>query len=171
MLSPRAVAWSPYAAGITIGVLQLPAFLLIGTALGTSSSYVTVSARAASWIDPSIRAIDYAAKHLDGAKNWWQVALVIGIVLGAALSARLSGTRRSGMSPIWATALGTKSRIARFFLAFGGGFVMLLGARIADGCTSGHGISGMAQLAIGSFIAVAAMFLGGIATAFILKRL
>ena len=37
--------------------------------------------------------------------------------------------------------------------------------RIADGCTSGHGVSGIAQLAIGSFIAVTAMFGAGIITA------
>ena len=35
-------AWSPYLAGIVIGLLQIPAFLLIETALGASSSYVTV---------------------------------------------------------------------------------------------------------------------------------
>jgi hypothetical protein len=33
-------AWSPYAAGIVIGLLQIPAFLIIETALGASSSYV-----------------------------------------------------------------------------------------------------------------------------------
>ena len=36
-------AWSPYVAGVVIGLLQIPAFLLINTALGTSSSYVTVA--------------------------------------------------------------------------------------------------------------------------------
>jgi hypothetical protein len=46
-----------------------------------------------------------------------------------------------------------------------GGFIMVFGARIADGCTSGHGVSGIAQLAIGSFIAVTAMFAAGIVTA------
>ena len=56
-------------------------------------------------------------------------------------------------------------------LGFGGGFVMLLGARIAGGCTSGHGISGMAQLALGSFVAVAAMFAGGILAASLFRRL
>ena len=56
-------------------------------------------------------------------------------------------------------------------LAFVAGFLMLAGARIADGCTSGHGISGIAQLAIASFIAVAAMFAGGIATAQLLRRI
>ena len=49
---------------------------------------------------------------------------------------------------------------------------MLFGARLADGCTSGHGLSGTAQLAIGSIVAVAAMFAGGIATALlVLKRI
>ena len=47
---------------------------------------------------------------------------------------------------------------------------LLLGARIADGCTSGHGLSGMAQLSVGSTVAVAAMFAGGIATATLLLR-
>ena len=37
-------AWSPYVAGIVIGLLQIPAFLLIETALGASSSYVTSAA-------------------------------------------------------------------------------------------------------------------------------
>ena len=44
------------------------------------------------------------------------------------------------------------------------------GARIAGGCTSGHGVSGMAQLAVGSTVAVIAMFAGGIVTALAFKR-
>ncbi len=167
----RQPAWSPYAAGIVIGLLQVPAFVLMGTALGTSSSYVTVSASVASLVDPGVSAIDYAAKHLSGAKNWWQVALVVGIALGALLSSRLSGTFRGGrISPVWKRALGTASPASRFAVAFCGGFTMLAGARLADGCTSGHGLSGMAQLAVSSFVVVAAMFAGGIATAFLLNR-
>ena len=38
-------AWSPYAAGILIGLLQIPAFLVVETALGASSSYITVRLR------------------------------------------------------------------------------------------------------------------------------
>ncbi|MCB4823360.1 YeeE/YedE thiosulfate transporter family protein [Roseicella aerolata] len=163
-------AWSPYFAGILIGLLQIPAFLLLDTALGTSSSYVTVGASLAAFADPGLAAMDYAAKHLSGAKNWWQVAVVAGIALGALLSARLSGMRRHGISPVWTRALGSPSTARRFALAFAAGFIMLAGARIADGCTSGHGISGMAQLAVGSILAVTAMFAGGIATAFLLRR-
>ena len=171
MLSLTSKSWSPYVAGIVIGLLQIPAFLLIETALGASSSYVTVGGLIASWIDPSILKIDYVAKHvaLTG-KNWWQVALVTGIAIGALISMKLSGARRQAISPIWNRALGSASPARRYVVAFAAGFIMLFGARIADGCTSGHGLSGTAQLAVGSMVAVAAMFAGGIATALVLLR-
>jgi uncharacterized protein len=164
-------AWSPYVAGIVIGLLQIPAFLIIETALGASSSYVTVGGLIASWIDPSILKIGYVARHVAATgKNWWQVALVVGVAVGAFMSVKLSGALRLPISPIWKRALGSASPSKRYAIAFIGGFVMLLGARIADGCTSGHGLSGMAQLAVGSTVAVAAMFAGGIAAATLLLR-
>ena len=164
-------AWSPYAAGILIGLLQIPAFLIIETALGASSSYVTIGGLIAGWIDPSVLNIDYVARHVAATgKNWWQVALVGGVAVGAFLSMKLANSRRQPISPIWQRALGSASPAKRYAVAFIGGFVMLLGARIADGCTSGHGLSGMAQLAVGSTVAVAAMFAGGIAAAFLLLR-
>lgn len=164
-------AWSPYLAGIVIGLLQIPAFLIIETALGASSSYVTVGGVIASWFDPAILSIGYVARHVAvTGKNWWQVALVAGVALGAFLSMQISGARRHSISPIWQRALGSASPVRRYAVAFFGGFIMLFGARIADGCTSGHGLSGMAQLAVGSTVAVAAMFVGGIATATLVLR-
>ncbi len=164
-------AWSPYVAGIVIGLLQVPAFLIIETALGASSSYVTVGGLVGSWIDPSIVHIDYVARHVaTTAKNWWQVALVGGIAIGALLSMKLSGTRRQAISPIWSRALGSSSPGLRYAVAFGAGFLMLIGARIADGCTSGHGLSGLAQLSVGSTVAVIGMFAGGIIAATTLLR-
>jgi uncharacterized membrane protein YedE/YeeE len=164
-------AWSPYVAGVVIGLLQIPAFLMIETALGASSSYVTVGAALTSWIDPSILKIDYAAKHVAAtAKNLWQVALVGGIAIGAFISMKMSGAHRHAISPVWAKALGTASPGVRYALAFVAGFLMLFGARVADGCTSGHGLSGMAQLSVGSTVAVAAMFAGGIITASLALR-
>jgi hypothetical protein len=60
---------------------------MIETALGASSSYLTVGDAIASWLDPSLLKIDYVAKHLAvTAKNLWQVALVTGIAIGAFLS-------------------------------------------------------------------------------------
>jgi uncharacterized membrane protein YedE/YeeE len=164
-------AWSPYAAGVVIGLLQIPAFVLIETALGASSSYVTIGGLLASFADPSIAKIGYVARHIAATgKNWWQVALVVGIGIGAFVSMKMSGAARRPISPIWTQALGSDSPARRYAVAFTAGFLMLLGARIADGCTSGHGLSGVAQLAVSSTIAVAAMFAGGIATAMLLLR-
>jgi hypothetical protein len=141
------------------------------TALGASSSFVTVAAHLAAVVDPAVANIKYFSSHMWGAKNWWQVAVVVGIGLGALVSMRLSGTRRATISPVWARAMGTSTLTARAPIAFFGGFIALLGARIAGGCTSGHGISGIAQLSVGSTVAVAAMFAGGIATAMLLRRI
>ncbi|CAF5167907.1 unnamed protein product, partial [Rotaria magnacalcarata] len=47
-----------------------------------------------------------------------------------------------------------------------GGFILLLGAPCAGGCTSGQGISGTTHLLIGSFITTASIFGGGIIFAF-----
>ena len=164
-------AWSPYAAGVVIGLLQIPTFLLMDTALGASSSFVTVGAHIAALLDPAAERIKYFSSHMWGAKNWWQVAVVVGIGIGAFISMRLSGTRRQTISPVWARTMGTSTLMTRAPVAFVGGFVALLGARMAGGCTSGHGISGMAQLSVGSTIAVAAMFAGGILMATLLRRI
>lgn len=164
-------AWSPYVAGVVIGLLQIPAFLLIETALGASSSYVTIGGLIASLVDRDILEIGYVARHVAATgKNWWQVALVAGVAIGAFLSMRMSGARRRPVSPIWARALGTGAPAIRYAVAFAAGFVMLFGARIADGCTSGHGLSGVAQLSVGSLVAVTAMFVGGIAAGRLVLR-
>jgi len=164
-------AWSPYVAGMVIGLLQIPTFLLMDTALGASSSFVTVAAHIAALVDPGVASIKYFTSHMWGAKNWWQVAVVVGIGFGAYVSMRLSGTTRETISPVWARAMGTSSLTTRAPFAFLGGFIALFGARIAGGCTSGHGISGMAQLSVGSTVAVAAMFAGGILAAMLLRRI
>jgi uncharacterized protein len=52
-----------------------------------------------------------------------------------------------------------------------GGIFLGFGARWADGCTSGHGISGALQLAVSSWISALAFFVSGILVAHILFRL
>ncbi len=164
-------AWSPYVAGAIIGLLQIPTFLLMDTALGASSSYVTVAAHIAALFDGGVGNVKYLASHMWGAKNWWQVAVVGGIA-----RRRLPVDAPVGRAPTVDLArMGSRQWAprrspARAPIAFLAGFIMLFGARIAGGCTSGHGISGMAQLSAGSTLAVAAMFAGGILTATLLLR-
>jgi uncharacterized membrane protein YedE/YeeE len=60
---------------------------------------------------------------------------------------------------------------ARVLLAFGGGVIMAYGARMARGCTSGQALSGGAVLAVGSWAFMFAVFAGGYAVAWFLRRL
>lgn len=170
MFALRQKVWSPYAAGIVIGLLQIPAFLLVDTGLGASSSFVAAAGYLASLFEPTIAEVAYFSKYMTAPKYAWQAALVIGIALGAFASMRLSASERPPVALAWARLTGMKGALPRFAMAFLGGFILLLGARIAGGCTSGHGITGMAQLAVGSFAAVTAMFAGGILTAMLFRR-
>jgi uncharacterized membrane protein YedE/YeeE len=98
----------------------------------------------------------------------WQVALVIGVIVGAFLAA-WSGGEITGrwLPPMWVERFG-ESIALRMAVGFLGGGLMAFGARMAGGCTSGHGISGAMQLSVGSWVALLGFFVGGVATAMLL---
>lgn len=60
--------------------------------------------------------------------------------------------------------------MARYAMAFVGGFVVLYGARLAGGCTSGHMMSGMMQTALSGYVFAAGAFLAAIPTAMLIYR-
>ncbi len=162
--------WSPYAVGAAIGVLSWGTFLFMGKALGTSTTMV----RAAGMIEGSlapehVQANGYFAKYLVGKPGFeWQFALVLAMVAGAFLAARLSGSRPQPVVPqTWSKRFGD-SRAVRSLGAFVGGVLLLFGARMAGGCTSGHGLSGGLQLSVSSWTFVASVFAVGIPFAFAL---
>ncbi len=92
-------------------------------------------------------------------------ALVLFIPVGAFLAAMWSGRRgwRDVPEP-WLTRFGP-SRPARFGAAAAGGFLLLFGARLAGGCTSGHILSGVSQLAISSLLFAITAFGSAVVTA------
>jgi hypothetical protein len=73
------------------------------------------------------------------------------------------------MPAMWVTQFGS-TRLTRLAAAFTGGTLLLFGARLAGGCTSGHMISGISQLAVSSFIFGVVTFAVAITTAKILYR-
>lgn len=58
-----------------------------------------------------------------------------------------------------------------YLVSFLGGFILLYGARMADGCTSGHMMSGMMQGSVSGYVFAAAAFATAIPTAIIVKRI
>jgi hypothetical protein len=53
----------------------------------------------------------------------------------------------------------------------GAGFLVGLGARLANGCTSGHGLLGLSRLSPRSFVAVLTFMATGAATVFVVNHL
>ena len=163
-------AWSPYVVGALIGVLTWLTFYFSDKPLGASTAY----ARIAGMIGKL-----FAPKHTDSLKYYqdfkptvdWEVMLLIGVVGGAFLSAWLGSELTGEWVPaMWTSRFGTDSLGIRLLAAFAGGLLMAFGARMAGGCTSGHGISGALQLSVGSWVALISFFVGGIATALLLFR-
>ena len=161
--------WSPYAAGIGIGVLSWLAFLLSDRAIGCSTPF----ARTSGMIERLFRGEKtlqrpYFQKYPPVIS--WDWMLVVGIFVGAFLSAQLSGTFQFTWVPDrWIETFGNTPTL-RLVVAFVGGILMGIGSRWAGGCTSGHGISGTLQLAISSWLSVIGFFAGGIATALLIYR-
>jgi uncharacterized membrane protein YedE/YeeE len=100
----------------------------------------------------------------------WEWLMVFGIIVGAFLSAWISGDfNLQWVPPKWAATFGG-SGLLRVGVALVGGVFMAFGARWANGCTSGHGISGTLQLALSSWVAAVCFFIGGIATAMLIFK-
>ncbi len=161
--------WSPYAAGVGIGLLSCLTFVLSNKLLGCSTSFVT-SAGLIGRLFGKGRVERNAYYRKMGVAIDWQWMLVLGVAIGAFASAMLSRGLSVEWTPsAWATAFGDSPGL-RCGAALVGGVLMGFGARWAGGCTSGHGISGGLQLALSGWVAVMAFFVGGIATAFLLFR-
>ncbi|MFA7191300.1 MAG: YeeE/YedE thiosulfate transporter family protein [Dehalococcoidales bacterium] len=162
-----AVQWSPYAAGIGIGILSWFTWLISSKPIGCSTSF----ARTAGMIEKLFR-----GKKVEGKLYYrevkpeidWQWMFVLGIIGGALVSSLLSGDFGWQWIPgKWEMAFGNNMWL-RFFAALSGGILLGFGARWAGGCTSGHGISGTMQLAVSSWVSAICFFIGGIAMAHII---
>lgn len=159
--------WSPYMAGLAIGVLSWVAFLLMGKGLGASSSFVKTSGMIEkAFSGEKVEQKAYYQIVSPQIDSGWM--LVAGIIAGSFLSANLSGDFHFTAVPIlWEKMFGDNVFI-RISAAFSGGMILIIGARWAGGCTSGHGITGTLQLAASSWMALIAFFAGGVITAHII---
>ncbi|HSG26911.1 MAG TPA: YeeE/YedE thiosulfate transporter family protein [Candidatus Krumholzibacterium sp.] len=161
--------WSPYTVGICIGVLSWFTFLLSNKPIGCSTAFARTSGMIGKLFrGRKIDEMDYYKEFTPSID--WEWMLVLGIVLGAFISAKISGDFEWLTVPaVWAKSFGT-APLPRILTALAGGIFLGFGARWAGGCTSGHGISGTLQLAASSWVAAICFFIGGIATAMFIFR-
>lgn len=161
--------WNPYLVGALIGVLSLVTFSLADKPLGMSTAIAQASGACA---------LPFAGADAVAANTYWAKKAVpkwdygtlflLGSLLGAFASAVSSRSFQLGAVPtVWRDRFGP-SVPKRLVASFLGGTLIIYGARLADGCTSGHGISGSLQLALSSWTFFLVLFASGIVTAFTL---
>ena len=176
--------WPWYVAGPLIGLFPSLLLLLGNRLFGVSSNLHHTCA--------AIYPRDIAYFRYDWRREGaWNLAFLLGILAGGfiagillrnpapvAIAARTKadllalGIRDfSGLAPAdlfnWASLLSARGWVVIVV----GGFFVGFGTSYAGGCTSGHGLSGVADLQMPSFIALLAFFAGGFAGTFLLLPL
>jgi uncharacterized membrane protein YedE/YeeE len=94
-----------------------------------------------------------------GGERIWRILFLIGLPSGAALGVLLG----------WAAA--PSAPPASLGLAVIGGLLVGFGTRLGSGCTSGHGICGLARLSPRSVVATLIFMMAGMAAVFVLRHL
>jgi len=157
-------------AGLLLGLLLILATALVKP-LGVSTAYVVTDAVVLHKTAPAVaESNEYLSQY--GEKQDWGIGygwmVVFGMFVGGGLASFITKRGRARDKPslptMWREEFGSSSP-RRLMHAFIGGALLLFGARLAGGCTSGHVISGIAQLTIGSFVFGIAIFASGILTA------
>jgi hypothetical protein len=158
---------NPYLAGFGLGLVLLAAFLAMGRGLGATAAYGSVVAWLSGLAAPAWTAANPALKGYYAEPPWvnWTFYLIVGAFVGALVSARLGGRIRFRIER--GPHLSTSSRL---LLAFAGGAVAAMGAKLAKGCTSGQALTGGAQLNVGSWIFMLAVFAGAYALAYFVRK-
>lgn len=140
------LGWLHYlAGGVCIGLGVALLYVATGRLAGMSSVF------SSTWSFVSARAFFQLPRWRES--RGWRLQLALGLVAGAALWWLWLGPDEplaTGV-PAWRLALG--------------GLVAGYGARLAGGCTSGHGLCGMGALKLPSLLAVLTFMATGFVTA------
>ncbi len=172
--------------GLLLGLVFFAAVLLVKP-IGVSTQFVILDGIVADIVKPDfITHTDegYTSTNAYMAKSGGKYAgsaadplnysfiFVLAMALGAFLSARLRGgvdALERSAPEIWRANYGD-TPVMRYAVAFLGGFIVLYGARLAGGCTSGHMMSGMMQTALSGYIFAAGAFAAAIPTAMLMYK-
>jgi hypothetical protein len=124
--------WSPYLAGALAGLVLCLSVLVAGKYFGASTTYV----RSAAYLEKAV-ASEHVAKSpyfvRTKVKVDWQMLFLVGVILGAFISAQMSRDFTAvAIPPMWKRWFGT-SKAKRFLVAFIGGIIAMFGARLAGG--------------------------------------
>jgi len=174
--------------GLVLGAVFFLAVALVKP-IGVSTQFVIANAAVWDLVDPGVITPSETAKsgyestnaYLNKSSGKYAASamdlfnysfvFVLAMAAGAFLSSILGGDRPQpghGIAPpVWRARFGD-SPLPRMIAVFLAGFLVLYGARMAGGCTSGHMMSGMMQTAVSGYLFTAAAFAAGIPAALLL---
>ena len=150
--------------GVLFGVVSALSILSWGP-IGVSGTYPRLIGALVQGFDPEWAAGNAYLQKM-GSLLKPETFLVLGLPIGGFLARRFFG----GPTTCELIHRGERTLGARYRDAFIGGFLILFGARLAGGCTSGHIISGISQLSLSGFLFGGGVFATGILTAKLLSR-
>ncbi len=166
----RADRLRPYLVGVGLGVLSWIAFAVAHDPLGVT----TALSRAGQPVAALAIGAQAAAQN-----SYWRpmpfswdygVLFLVGTLAGSFACALMFGQFRIEIVPgFWRARFGA-SVLKRLVVAFLSGAALMYGARLAGGCTSGHGLSGGLQLAVSSWIFLIVMFASGLMASSLIYR-
>ena len=140
----RELKWLVAAAGIA--AIAITIFIVSDRVLGASTFYPYIADRLTGLTDNA-----YFIKQVEQS-GFYEMKFLAGAFLSGLVYSLLKGEFKIRLlHDNWIRMKGSSST-ARIFWAFTGGFLLLFGARLAGGCTSGHIISGGIQLAVSSWV-------------------
>lgn len=164
MSPPSDAAWSPYLTGAGVGALEWFTFGTAKKGLGVTTPFETAAVIVQQQVAPQRSHVNrFLQAREEPPAIDWEFALTTGIALGSWLVTR-GAAAPDPVPKLWAKRFGPSVGL-RYGAAFAGGALMMLGARAARGCTSGHGITGTLQLAASSWLFSAVMGASAAATA------
>lgn len=170
----RKETWSPYVAGILLGIVGVLAVLLSNSLLGASGAFENLAGMIGKAIAPKAFDNMYFNFIMPPGISWG-VVLLVGVFFGGLIGAATSGTLQWGKKGAangdaqWKRIFGPQLW-KRWVLGFIGAIILEYAAGIAGGCTSGLAISGGMLLVPAAFLFIAGMFGAGIVTALVIYR-
>ena len=112
------------------------------------------------------------AKNIANPMNY-SFLFVLAMVAGAFLSSRLGGTKPTALDKsapeVWRQRFGENPSL-RYVTVFFAGVLVLFGARLAGGCTSGHMMSGMMQTSLSGYLFAMGAFAIGVPAAILVYK-
>ena len=181
--------WPWFVVGPLIGLI-VPALLLVGGkvfGLSANLRHACAALPAPHGLKPSFLRYDWRGAGL------WNLVFALGIGVGGFVGIQLlsdtgvplslssdtvEALGRLGVTDLAGFRAGRARLVVRTgdaggaLMVLGGGFLVGFGARWGGGCTSGHAISGLADLQLPSLVAVVGFFVGGlVVTHFVLPAL